>query len=299
MTVTAVGSVAVIAHTGKELPGGLPALRDCLGAAGITDVHWYEVDKSKRAPKQVRRARDAGAELFFVWGGDGMVQRCIDALAGSHATVAILPAGTANLLATNLEIPKEIEAAVDVGLHGARRQLDTGLLNGEHFAVMAGAGFDALMLRSAPRRVKDRLGRLAYVWTGAKHLGMKPVRMKIKVDGSKWFDGRASCVLVGNVGTLIGGVTAFDDAKPDDGVLDIGVVTADGVWQWTRALVRTAVGRAERSPFVQTTTGRSFDVRLKRPLPFELDGGDRPAAKRLRVRVAPASIRIAVPEPSP
>src|SRR6478752_738483 len=98
------GSVAVIAHAGKSMPGGLPALRECLGAAGLAEVQWYEVDKSKRAPKQVRRARDAGAELFFIWGGDGMVQRCADALAGARATVAILPAGTANLLATNLGI---------------------------------------------------------------------------------------------------------------------------------------------------------------------------------------------------
>src|SRR3954447_3857903 len=89
------GSVAVIAHAGKSMPGGLPALRDCLAAQGLTGVHWYEVDKSKRVPKQIRRAREAGADLFFVWGGDGMVQRCIDALDGARATVAILPAGTA------------------------------------------------------------------------------------------------------------------------------------------------------------------------------------------------------------
>src|SRR6185295_15712300 len=98
-------------------------------------------------PKAVRRAVKQGAELIFVWGGDGMVQRCIDALAGNKKVeLAILPAGTANLLATNLGIPKQLAQAVHIGLHGARRRLDVGVMNGERFAVMAGTGFDAIMM---------------------------------------------------------------------------------------------------------------------------------------------------------
>lgn len=54
-------------------------------------------------------------------GGDGTVQRCVDAVAGTDAAVAILPAGTANLLAANLNVPTELEEAVRVGLHGDRR----------------------------------------------------------------------------------------------------------------------------------------------------------------------------------
>ena len=87
---------------------------------------------------------------MFVWGGDGMVQRMIDAL-GGHRTrrSRSCPPGPANLLATNLGIPTDLAAAVDIGLHGARRRLDVGVMNGERFAVMAGAGFDARMIRDA------------------------------------------------------------------------------------------------------------------------------------------------------
>ena len=67
-------------------------------AASTTPI-WHEVQKSKQAPKRVEKALAAGADLVFAWGGDGTVQRCIDAMAGSDATLAILPAGTANLLA--------------------------------------------------------------------------------------------------------------------------------------------------------------------------------------------------------
>ena len=76
--------VAVVAHRRKSLGGGLSELRRALGAAGITDPAWFEVPKSKKAPKQVRRALKQGAELILVWGGDGMVQRCIDTMAGSE-----------------------------------------------------------------------------------------------------------------------------------------------------------------------------------------------------------------------
>lgn len=86
-------TVAVIAHSGKSLDGGLPELRRVLAAKGIDDPLWYEVPKSRKAPKAARRVLAQGAELVFVWGGDGMVQRCIDALAGTKAVIAILPAG--------------------------------------------------------------------------------------------------------------------------------------------------------------------------------------------------------------
>src|SRR5690554_1856777 len=107
--------VAVIAHAEKRLGGGLPELRSALRRRGI-DPLWYEVPKSKKATKCVRRALTAGADLLVVWGGDGMVQRCADAAAGSGASLGILPAGTANLLASNLGIPKDVEAALDIAL---------------------------------------------------------------------------------------------------------------------------------------------------------------------------------------
>ena len=288
--------VAVVAHSKKSLGGGLPELRKILADVGINTPIWYEVRKSKQAPARVRAALDEGADLVFVWGGDGMVQRSVDALAGTDATIAILPAGTANLLATNLGIPIDLRDAVDVGLHGARRRLDVGVMNDERFAVMAGAGFDARMIRDADRGLKDKAGRLAYVFTGAKNLRGKRVKVKVKVDGEMWFEGRASCVLFGNVGKLFGGLTTFVDARPDDGRLELGVVTAKSAWQWARALAQTVRGHPERSPFVNTTSGKRFSVRFDRPTVYELDGGDRTTTKKLKVRVEPSAVTVCVPE---
>jgi YegS/Rv2252/BmrU family lipid kinase len=288
--------VAVIAHTGKSFGGGLLELRRELERNGIVDPLWYEIPKSKHAPKQVRRALEAGARLIFVWGGDGTVQRCIDAAAGSGAELAIAPAGTANLLAGNLEIPQDIERAVEIGLRGERRKLDVGRFDGERFGVMAGAGFDAAMIHQADGTLKDRFGRLAYVWTGSENLRAKPFRTKISIDGTSWYKGRASCILIGNVGNLFGGFKVFEHASPDDGRLEVGVVNADGVVDWARTLARTAAGHPERSPFTRTTSARKIDVKLDRKVLYEIDGGDRGPVKSFKVRVEPRAISICVPK---
>jgi diacylglycerol kinase (ATP) len=289
-------TVAVLAHAGKTLGGGLPELRRLLADEGITDPLWFEVGKSKEASRFARRARKQGAGLVFVWGGDGMVQRCVDELAGSDTPIAVVPAGTANLLATNLGIPADLPSAVRIGLYGGRRDLDVGNVNGERFAVMAGVGFDALMIRDAGKSLKDKVGQLAYVWTGAKHLRETSMHARIRIDGAKWFKGAASCVLVGNVGRVIGDLPVFEGAQPDDGRLDVGLVTARGLVEWARTAGRLVAGQPDASPFVQTITARRVDVRLEDEMSYELDGGDRPPTKRLKIEAEPGAITICVPE---
>jgi YegS/Rv2252/BmrU family lipid kinase len=291
-----VTKVAVIAHAGKSFDGGLPQLRRELGRQGVADPLWIEVAKSRFAPAQVERVLDEGAELLFIWGGDGMAQRSIDALAGSETPLAIVPAGTANLLATNLGIPQDIEQAVSIGLRGERRKLDVGRFNGERFAVMAGAGFDASMIHEADGGLKDRLGRVAYVWTGSRNLRAKPFNAKITVDGAPWYAGAASCILAGNVGRLFGGIEVFEDARPDDGRLEIGVINADGVVDWVRTLARTAVGHPDRSPLVQATSATKVKVKLDRKVLYEVDGGDREKVKSFTIKVQPGAITVCTPK---
>jgi diacylglycerol kinase (ATP) len=295
--------VAVVAHRRKTLGGGLLELRSRLHNAGITDPAWFEVPKSKKAPKQARAAVKAGAELLVVWGGDGMVQRCIDAVAGlgdpgANVTVGIIPAGTANLLATNLGIPHDLGDALDIALSARTRRIDLGVVNGEHFGVMAGAGFDARMIDAADQEAKTRFGSLAYVGTGASAIRAEPEPVHVLVDGVTFFEGLASCVLVGNVPRATGGLLVFEHAEPDDGLLDVGVVTADGAVQWLRVLTRVALHRGAGSPFVRTLQGRTVDVRFERPAVYELDGGTRSATDRLHFEVRPAAVSICVPDGS-
>ena len=277
-------TVAVVAHAGKTFGGGLVELRRLLEKPrGSPTRSGTRCRRAARRPKQVKRALEEGAELALRVGrrrnGAALRRRAADGRRDGDP-----PAGTANLFASNLGIPQDIEKAVRIGLDGARRKLDVGRMNGERFAVMAGAGFDAQMIRDADGGLKDASARLAYVWTGTKQLGRKPFEAKIKVDGATWFNGQASSVLVGNVGKLFGGVEAFEDARPDDGKLELGVVTADGLLEWTRTIARTAVGSSSASPFVQVTKASSVQVKFDRKMLYELDGGDREPGQGARGR---------------
>jgi YegS/Rv2252/BmrU family lipid kinase len=290
-----VTSVAVVAHKYKTLGGGLGELRQVLANRGFPDPLWYEVSKSREAPKRARQALADGADLLFIWGGDGTIQRCVDAVAGEAVDLAILPAGTANLLANNLGVPINLSEAVDVGLHGERRRLDVGVLNGERFAVIAGVGFDAIMMRDADGELKGHFGRLAYVWTGVRATHMTRRNVRVAIDGKKWFKGKASCVLLGQMGTLAGGIHAFPDAQPDDGLLEVGVVTAKNALEWARVLSRLVMKDAQHSPLAKMGRGCKINISFDRPTTFELDGGARKAKKKFCASIEPGAITVCVP----
>lgn len=286
--------VAVVAHSGKTLGGGLPELRRALRAAGVKHPLWCEVPKAKKAPAQVRRALKAGVDVVFAWGGDGMVRRCINEMAGTKTRLAVLPAGTSNLFARSLGIPSDIAGAVEVGLHGVGREVDVGTFNGERFGVMAGAGFDAAMIRDSDA-LKERFGRAAYVIGGVRNLDAESFVATIDVDGVGWYEGPATCVLLGNIGKLFGGVEVFADARPDDGLLELGVVTAAGKVELLRTVARTVAGTADRSPFVRTTKARRVKVRLDRKMRYELDGGERGTTKKFTIEIEPSAMTVCVP----
>ena len=181
-----------------------------------------------------------------------------------------------------------------IALRGDRRPMDVGRFNGERFAVMAGAGFDAAMIKGADD-LKERLGRAAYVLSGAANLNTERFQAKIKVDGTPWYEGPATCILFGNVGNLFGGIEVFADASLDDGMLDLGVVTAEGPVQLTRTVVRTAFGDPQKSPFVRVTKARKVKAEFDRKVRYELDGGDRSKVTSFKVAVEPGAVTVRVP----
>lgn len=287
--------VAVVVHTKKVKPKARTRLKAALAEAGVEDPLWYEVPKSRKAPKKARKAAKKGAEVLIAWGGDGTVQRCVDAVAGRDVALAVIPAGTSNLLAGALELPDSAEEALEVALAGDRRRLDTGTANGEHFAVVAGAGLDALLVRDADSDLKSRVGRAAYVYSGLKHLAMTAFDVDVEVDGERVFRGEATSVLVGNTREAVGGFELSEESAPDDGVLEVGIVTAQGPLQIIRTAARALLTSADEASQVTTTEGTSVVLRFRDPVPYELDGGEREPARELEIDVHPRSLTVCVP----
>ena len=104
-------------------------------------------------------------------------------------------------------------------------------------------------------------------------------------------------MLVGNVGRILGGIEVFPDARFDDGLLDVGVLTAKRRTDWLRVGARAVLGRIDSSPLVRITQATQATIRLDRTLPWQLDGGDQPRAKKFEVSVLPGRQSILVPTP--
>jgi diacylglycerol kinase (ATP) len=215
-------------------------------------------------------------------------------LAGTGVALAVLPAGTGNLLARNFGIPRDVAGAVASAAHGVDRQIDVGVMGERRFVIMAGLGFDAQMLADAPDKLKAHVGWLAYVVSATRHL-LEPRRtFTLTVDDGPSIQRRGRGVLVGNLGRLQGGLPVLPDAVPDDGRLDVAVIKPKGLLSW--ALLATAVVlRRSDSRRLETFQGRNITVRCDVRLPTELDGEVLDDADSLVVSVLPKALTLRVP----
>ncbi|MBW6439551.1 diacylglycerol kinase [Actinoplanes hulinensis] len=290
---------AVVVNPAKidDMDGLRSTVDDTLTEAGWPAPRWFESTEDDPGLGQTRAAVEAGAEVVFVCGGDGTVMSAVSALAGSEVAMAVLPAGTGNLLAANLGLSTDLATGLAVALEGGLRLLDVGTLDGRHFAVMAGMGFDAHMLDATSDTAKKHIGWPAYVLGALQHLKDRPMRVTIRIDGGTPMRRRARSVLVANVGRLQGGLRLLSEAQPDDGVLDIAVLTPNTLRTWV-ALGWGLIRRSERIPALEVFRGSRIEVISNRPQPRQLDGDLIEAGDRLTVSVLPHALWLCVPQPA-
>jgi YegS/Rv2252/BmrU family lipid kinase len=285
-------SVAVIANTEKLVKKDARALQRALADAGLDDVLWLEITRGSEAKKAAQKALKHDAQTVVVCGGDGSVRAASEALVGTSAALAVVPSGTANLFATGLGLPTDIDDIVKVILSGDRRSIDSATCNGKTFNVMAGSGFDVEMLAKAEDD-KDRLGVLAYIRAGLDQVRHpKLFDAKVTVDGKVFYDGDATCVLVGKIGTLKGGITTFPEASPTDGKLHVAVVTAARMREWAGVMVSAVMRKPQASSHAEMGEGAEIEVAFDRKRRFELDGGVKGKAKKLEFEINPRSLVI-------
>jgi YegS/Rv2252/BmrU family lipid kinase len=269
-------------------------IQAALAANGL-EVRWSETTRQDPGRGLTRRAVRKGAELVMVAGGDGTVMACVTGLAGTGVPLAVLPGGTGNLLANNFEIPDDLDGAVEVALHGERRQLDVGALGDDRFVIMCGIGFDAAMLRDADPELKARVGAVAYVLSGMRHLRRRPTRFQLRLDDRPPIARRGQGVLIGNLGRLQGGLPVMPDASPSDGQLDVAVLKTRTLLDWLALAVRILARRRQREPQMEHFRARRVEVRCDRPQPVERDGEPAEPARELLVEIVPGALMLCVP----
>lgn len=287
---------AVVINPAKA-PDDLRAdVERALADAGWPKPRWYETTPEDPGRGQARQAIKDGAELVFACGGDGTVMAVVTALAGTDVAMAVLPAGTGNLLAANLGLAGEPATGVQVALEGGRRRIDVGVVDDHCFAVMAGMGFDAQMLAGTSEKAKKRLGWIAYVGGAVKHLRDRPMRARIVLDGGAPMPRRPRTVIVGNVGRLQGGVRLLSKADPADGKLDVAILSPNNLGHWA-SLAWAVVRRRERVPLMETYTASRVEIYARSSQPRQLDGDLIEPGRALKISVKPGALLLCVPLP--
>jgi diacylglycerol kinase family enzyme len=261
------------------------------------DLCWLETTVEDPGRGQAKQALEFGAELVLICGGDGTVAACAEGLADTGVSVALLPVGTGNLLARNLDVPLELDAALEVAAGPGRRRIDALAAAQGTALVMAGLGFDAAMIRDTKEQAKSRIGWPAYVAGAVRAFRSTPrAGYRILVDDGPVHALRALAVLVGNVGQLQGGMAVLPEARPDDGQLDVLVLMPRSLRENAALVLRLLRRSAQRSPRTRTFRGARVEVTVDREVPLELDGEYFGEHAALTVEVRPGALTICVPE---
>ncbi len=266
-------------------------------SAGGHRPEFREVGPGESVPALVRRALADGFDMFVAVGGDGTVSGVVEGLDGSPAPVAVVPAGTGNLLARGLDLPLDPVAAAGLiaGEH-AVRTLDAMRVGGRVFILNVGVGISSATVRDTTNADKRRFGRAAYVGTGLREaLGFRPCRFTVTVDGRVTCL-RATEVTVANC-DFIGDIPWpwAPEILPDDGKLDVCLVLVPTVGESIRSGLRAMRHRRKPLPNVRWLRARrSVRIEANRTLPVQADGdliGETP----IELTVLPGAVRVIVP----
>lgn len=207
---------------------GHPVLRTLNKAFG-NDVEWDVSVTHKRgdAHRFAEAAVAAGADMVAAYGGDGTVTEVASVLAGGDVPLAILPGGTGNAVARMLGIPMELEESAALLLQNhQRRAIDLGRVNNHTFMLRADIGFMAATGAETPREEKDRLGKLAYAISGVQHHALlKPIPYHMTLDGEAVEVQGVMCMIVNTSAVVFGQKPWVKGISPDDGLLDVLVLT--------------------------------------------------------------------------
>lgn len=284
------------------------AVRDALRRGGWT-VEVAATAQPGDARRLALRGRDEGFDALLSYGGDGTAMQIAAAIAGTDIPLGLLPGGTGNVLAGNLRLPRRPLPAARAILRAAPASIDLGAVeraDGTHyFAVCCGAGFDAALMQRTDSAAKRRWRRAAYVRAALTALPLvKSSHVRITIDGvDTHLD--AAMVLVANCADLMPPLLRLrHDIRPDDGILDVIAMRADGLWQSMAAFVELMQRRpAARRDQVWYGRGASVAIAVDeaggQPLPAQLDGED-VGTTPLAARVLPGALRVFVdPDTSP
>lgn len=269
-----------------------------LGEAGLACT-VATIDGTRTVAALIEAALLDGADTVIVAGGDGTVRGAAEALAGTAAVLGVLPCGTMNLLAKDLGMPLDLEAAAVALARGRVSAIDLGEVNGEVFTCASILGMPARLARFR-ERMRARRGPCRWLVLARPTLRTlaRTRRLSVLIQRPgrrpRRTGARAIAVSVGHYGEALGQV--FTRPRLDDGVLGMHLVRRTGPVAVARMLARMLLGRWRGDPDITTASVREIVVHSPRPVLRVLNDGEiRLMPSPLNYRVRRKALRVIMP----
>lgn len=271
---------------------------------GWDSLLWLETSSHDPGYEMARVALQREVDLVLAVGGDGTVRAICEVLADTDVALALIPAGTGNLLARNLEIPLDESEALRVAFLGRRERIDLVRLvtdrdteeEARHvFGVMAGIGIDAAIMDRTDKELKRAVGNAAYFVAAAQNANHPPLPVSIRVDDGEWFKRRASVLLIGNVGVLTNNIQIIPGASATDGQLDLLVASPRTAADWVRLTTKVLTRARGTDRRMDLIKGRRVEVRAERSDAYQVDGDTEGRCRTLEAEVLPSALTILLP----
>lgn len=276
--------------------GGLLARVSAALAAADIEVRTAATGARGDAARLARAARDSGT--IAVAGGDGTINEAINGIAGGSARLALIPLGTANVLAAELGLPGDAEALARIAAGDTIRAIHLGEaeIGGavRRFSMMAGVGFDAHVVANVPLGLKRAAGKLAYGWqTFVEWLHLRPRRYRVVADGAAY---ECASAILAKGRFYAGRYVAAPDASLGRASFELVLFERGGRWAVLRYALALAQGRLHRARGVRILRAGDIAISGEAREPVHADGdliGTLPvrftiANERLNVLVAPS-----------
>jgi diacylglycerol kinase (ATP) len=233
-------------------------------------------------------------DMVIVAGGDGTVNEVINGIGGSETTLAIIPFGSTNVLASELKIPVDVKKASALIAQGKKIRIDLGYAKTDqesrYFSMMLGVGFTPSLIKRISPRFKKKWGRLAYPLAGIKNLTKYKwynIHVRHAIHSVGYF------IVISNSKDYAGEYEITDKASTTDGLLDLVIINRTNWWKILRIISSIASGKSNK--FLKGEYHQIKEARIysHHKMGVQVDG-ELMGTLPVNVKVAPKALTVMV-----
>ena len=258
----------------------------------------YQTTGQEQLYEVVKAAIDQGFERFIAVGGDGTISGVASGLVNTGIPLVILPAGTVNALARELDIPIGLDQGAGWWLSDCEiRKIDVMQIGDRYFLLNISVGVSAEITKDVEREEINRLGVLAFLWRAFKSRKDLPsYKFQVTIDNTLTYI-RASELMIANSGVLLGmkALQLDPNANLDDAQMSVCYARFRSLFDYVRIALRVIFSRSDEQAKMDCTTAL-HEVRVfsNRPIPVQGDG-DKAGMTPVTITLVPRALNVVAP----